>query len=90
MVLDGDKSYMQNKATNRKTRIYYEEGQRVMYLRLPSKEEEVREETEKALKGNRFAILATEIEIQQDFTRRMYISPHEDDQQGDKTRKEEE
>ncbi len=53
-------SYAQNKETGRKTRINYEEGQRVTRLRLPLKEEERREETEKALKGDRFAILATE------------------------------
>ena len=33
---------------------------RVMYLWLPSKEEERQEETEQFLKGNRFAILAEE------------------------------
>jgi hypothetical protein len=47
----------------------YEDGQYVMYLWLPAKREEAREETEKVLKGNRFAILATESE--QVFSRRV-------------------
>ncbi len=37
-------------------------GQHVAHLRLPSKEKEVREESERALKDNRFAILAAESE----------------------------
>ena len=37
---------------------------------VPVKEEEVAKETEKALKGNRFAILATESEVHQGFARR--------------------
>ncbi len=61
-MLDGGRSYMQNKESGQKTRIHYEEGQYVMYLWLPSKGEEAQKETEKALKGNRFAILATESE----------------------------
>ncbi len=62
VVLHGEKSYAQNESTSRKTRINYGDGQRVMRLRSPSKEEELREETEKVLKCNRFAILATESE----------------------------
>ena len=69
VVLDGAKSYMQNKENGQKTRINYEEGQCVMYLWLPSNEEEAQEETEKVLKGNRFAILAAESE--QVFSRRV-------------------
>ena len=69
VVLDGGRSYTQNKENGQKTRINYEEGQYVMYLWSPSKEEEVQEETEKVLKGNRFAILATEGE--QVFSRRV-------------------
>ena len=68
VVLDGGRSYTQNKETGQKTRINYEEGQYVMYMWLPSKEEEVQEETEKVAKGNRFAILATESD--QVFSRR--------------------
>ena len=67
-MLDGGRSYMQNKETGQRTRINYEEGQYVMYMWLPSKEEEAREETEQALKGNRFAISATEND--QVFSRR--------------------
>ncbi len=62
VVLDGERAYVQSKRTLRKTRINYEEGQCVMHLRLQSKQEEVREETENVLKGSRFAILATENE----------------------------
>ncbi len=68
VVLDGVKIYTQNKENGHKTRINYEEGQRVVRLRLPAKEKEAQEETEKALKGNRFAILAAENE--QVFRRR--------------------
>ena len=69
VVLDGEKSYMQNKESGRRTRIKYEDGQYVMYLWMPSRSEEAQEETEKVLKGNRFAILATESE--QVFSRRV-------------------
>ncbi len=68
-ALDGGESYMQKKENGQKTRINYEEGQYVVYLRLPSKVEEVQRETEKVLKGNRYAILATESE--QVFSRRV-------------------
>ena len=51
---------MQHKESGKKTRIEYEDGQYVMYLWVPARREEVKEETEKVLKGNRFAILATE------------------------------
>ena len=69
VVLDGARSYMQHKENGQKTRINYEEGQYVMYLCLPSKGEVVQAETEKVLKGNRFAILAAESE--QVFSRRV-------------------
>ena len=62
VVLDGARKYMQHKENGQKTRINYEEGQYVMYLRLPSKVEVAQAETEKVLKGNRFAILAAESE----------------------------
>ena len=60
---------MQHKVSGKKTRIEYEDGQYVMYLGVPARREEVKEETEKALKGNRFAIVATESE--QVFSRRV-------------------
>ncbi len=60
---------MQNKENGQKMRINYEEGQYAMYLRLPSKGEEVQTETDKVLKVNRFAILAAENE--QVFSRRV-------------------
>jgi hypothetical protein len=69
VVLDGEKSYMQHKESGKKTRIEYEDGQYVMYLWVPARREEVTKETEKVLKGNRFAILATESE--QVFSRRV-------------------
>ena len=69
VVLDSERSYMQNKESGRRTRIEYEDGQYVMYLWMPSRSEEAQEETEKVLKGNRFAVLATESE--QVFSRRV-------------------
>ena len=69
VVLDGEKSYMQNKESGQKTKIHYEDGQYVLYLWLPTKGEEAQRETEKVLKGNRFAILAAESE--QVFSRRV-------------------
>ncbi len=68
VVLDGGRSYTQNKENGKKTRINYEEGLRVGFPWLPSKGEEAQRETEKVLKGSRFAILATESE--QVFSRR--------------------
>ncbi len=62
VVLDGGRSYLQNEENGRKTRMNCEEGQCVMHLGLPAKENQVQEETEKVLKGSRFAILATESE----------------------------
>ena len=53
---------MQNKESGQKTKIQYEEGQYVIYLWLLTRGEEAWEETEKVLKGSRFAILATESE----------------------------
>ncbi len=69
VVLDGGRSYMQNKESRQKTKTHYEDGQYVMYLWLPSKGEEAQKETERVLKGSRFAILATESE--QLFSRRV-------------------
>ena len=64
VVLDGDKSYMQNKKTGQKSRIHYENGQYVVYMWAPTAPREVTKEEQKAkpdvLKGNRFAILAAE------------------------------
>ena len=71
VALDGDKSYMQNKETNEKTRVNYEQGQCVIYFWVPVREGEAAKETEKVLKGNRFAVLATESEVHQGFTRRV-------------------
>ena len=52
------------------TRINYEQGQHITRVWAPLKEGEAAKETEKALKGNRFAVLATESEVHKDFTRR--------------------
>ena len=46
-MLDGDRSYTQNKEANEQTRINHEQGQRVMYLWAPVKEGEVAKETRK-------------------------------------------
>ncbi len=62
---------MQNKESGQRTRINHEEGQYVVYPRLPSKCEEAQKATEKVLKGNRFAILATE--SQQVFSWRVCV-----------------
>ena len=69
VVLDGDRSYTQNKETGRKTRIVYDHGKYVMHVWVPAKESAAKVESEKVLKGNRFAILATESE--EIFTRRV-------------------
>ncbi len=62
VVMDGEKSYAHNKASGQRTRIKYDDAQYVMYMWVPSMESEVEEESEEVLKGNRFAILATESE----------------------------
>ncbi len=43
VVLDGERSYMQHKESGRKSRIEYEDGQYVMYLWRPARQEEVQE-----------------------------------------------
>ncbi len=35
VVLDGDRTHMQNKETDEKPRINYEQGQHVMYVWVP-------------------------------------------------------
>ncbi len=70
-VLDGDKSYTQNKETNKKTRTNDEQSQCVMRVWVPVKEGEVAKEMERVLKGNRIAILATEAEVHPGFARRV-------------------
>ncbi len=62
VVLDGGKSYMQNKKTGQKTKIGYEEGQYAMYLRAPAVKGAVKSESDKILKGNRYATLAVDEE----------------------------
>ncbi len=64
------KCHRQNKETSeKKERINCEQGQYVMFVWAPVKEGEVERETERVLKGSRFAILATEDEAHQGFTR---------------------
>ncbi len=70
VVLDGNRSYVQNKESGQKTRIEYEGGQYVMYVWVPSRKEVVEEESPNILKGNRFAILAADSE-EQGFTRQV-------------------
>ena len=62
VVLDAEQSYMQNKTTMKKTKIAYEDGQYIMHLWLPARQEEFATESDKVLKGNRFAMLNTENE----------------------------
>ncbi len=62
IVLDGKRNYMQNKETGKNTRIGHEDDQYVTHLWLPAREEETTGKVEKVLKGNRFAILATDSE----------------------------
>ena len=73
VVMDGERSYMQNKKTGRKTRIHYENGQYVLYMWVPIKTNEAEETRGKVLAGNRFAILAADDE--QDFIRQDTRSP---------------
>ncbi len=54
VFLDSARSYTQKKK--------WPEDKNVMHTWVPSQESEVREGSEKVLKGNRFAILATESE----------------------------
>ncbi len=68
VVLDAERSYMQNKEMGKKTRINYEQGQCAMHVWVPAREGEAQEQTEKVLKGNRFAILATGSEDHQGVT----------------------
>ena len=68
VALEGDQSYTQNKETSKDTRINREQGQYVMCFWAPVKEGKVVKEREKALKCNRFSILATESEDQRAFT----------------------
>ncbi len=65
---DSGRSFTQNKETGQKMRMNYEEGQYVTHLLLPAQREEAKEETERVLKGKRFAVLA--IESDQAFSRR--------------------
>ncbi len=68
VALDGGRSRVQTKETGRRARIKRDEGQCVTRAWLPSKQEEAQGETEKASKGSRFVILATESD--QVFSRR--------------------
>ena len=60
VVLDGSRSYTQNKKSGQKMRIVYEGDQYVTYLWVPSNKEIAQEESERILKVNKYAILATE------------------------------
>ena len=68
VVLDGEHSYMKNKASGQKTKIHYEDGQYIMYMWVPcGRQEPVK--PEKYLSENRFSILAAEDET--GFTRQV-------------------
>jgi hypothetical protein len=61
VVLDGHNSYLMNKATGRKTRIGYEDGQYVMYLWVKS-DGATKDDTRKVMTSNRHAALAVDDE----------------------------
>ncbi len=62
VVLDGGRSYTQNKETGQRARINYEGA--VRRAHVPDvKGKETQEEAEQVLKGGRFAILATECDL---------------------------
>ncbi len=60
VVLGGDRSYIHDKVAGQRTWINHEDGQYIMYTGGLPKESEVAGESEKVLKGNTFAILATQ------------------------------
>jgi hypothetical protein len=62
VVLDGSKSYMENKMTGRRTKIHYEDGQYILYLWVPAGKKKVESEERDYKDGNRFAILAADEE----------------------------
>ena len=62
MVFDGEHGYMKNKRAGQKTKISYEDGQYIMYMWVPSGPKEAQKDVANQLKGNRFAILATDDE----------------------------
>ncbi len=62
MILDGEKSFMQKKRTGQKTKIHYQDGQYVMRMWVPAGPKEAEKEANNPLKGNRYAIFATDDE----------------------------
>jgi hypothetical protein len=59
VILDGARSYMENRSSGKSTKIHYEDGQFILYLWVPAG----RRRAGKGIvenSGNRFAILATE------------------------------
>jgi hypothetical protein len=63
VVLDGGRSYMENRETGKRTKIHYEGGQYIMYMWVPAKKglaSKVEKDSRSA--NNRFAILASDVE----------------------------
>jgi hypothetical protein len=61
VVLDGARSYMENRNSGKKTKIHYEDGQFILYLWVPAgRQRAVKEHNRMENSRNRFAILATE------------------------------
>ena len=61
VVLDGEKSYVENTKTRQKTKIHYEAGQYVLYLWVPAAASEMGDMRRKASEtSNRYAILAAD------------------------------
>ena len=61
VVLDGEHSYMKNKASGQKTKIQYEDGQYIMYMWVPCGQQ-APEKAAKPLTENSFSIFAAEDE----------------------------
>ena len=68
VVLDGEHSYMKNKASGQKTKIHYEDGQRILYTWVPCGRTKP-EQADRRVSENRFATLAAEDEA--GFTRQV-------------------
>jgi hypothetical protein len=71
VMLDGEESYIENKMTGKKTKIYLENGQYVFYMWVKKREEDEGVSSKRVLRGNKFAPLAEEDDkMELDFIRR--------------------
>jgi hypothetical protein len=61
VILDGSRSFMENKMSGKRTKIHYEDGQYILYLWVPAGKKDIVKDEGKGFKdGNRFAILGME------------------------------